>query len=252
MKRARHHFGTLVVAVALWLELVTIGCKPALPKATESTDEKTSAAPAETAGVKFKAGKGLLLSEATQRAIGLQVADVTEETFTPETTAEADVYQAGATSHPALALARVRPEIARRLRVGQAVTLHSAVGRTASGKITRIDSATEPFVGQAEVLLQVPEPAPVGSTFMTTIPLGEAKAMTAVPRSAVLSAAEGPFVYVVNGQHLLRTLIKTGGENSQWIEVTDGLYPGDKIVAHPVETLWMAELRAVKGGGDSD
>lgn len=251
MKRARYVLGSIALAFAFSLNLT--GCKPASSTGSAAKDEKAPAEAGETSGVKFKAGKGLLLPEETQRAIGLQVADVAEETFAPEASAEAVVYQADG-GRPTLALARVRPAIAQRLRVEQGVRLQTADRGNVAGKIMRVDSATEPFVGQAEVLLQIPEPVTyaVGSTLVATFALGEPKSVTAVPRSAVLSAAEGPFVYVVNGEHFLRTLIKTGGENSEWIEVTDGLYAGDKIVTRPVETLWMAELRAVKGGGDAD
>ena len=35
------------------------------------------------------------------------------------------------------------------------------------------------------------------------------------------------------------------------VEITDGLYAGDEVVASPVNQLWLAELRLTKGGGHS-
>ena len=35
------------------------------------------------------------------------------------------------------------------------------------------------------------------------------------------------------------------------VEITDGLLAGDQVVTKPVETLWLIELRATKGGGHS-
>jgi multidrug efflux pump subunit AcrA (membrane-fusion protein) len=73
----------------------------------------------------------------------------------------------------------------------------------------------------------------------------------AVPRSALLDAATGTFVYVVNGDHYLRTPVKTEARSADFVEITDGLYAGDVVVVSPVEQLWLAELRLTKGGGHS-
>jgi len=36
-----------------------------------------------------------------------------------------------------------------------------------------------------------------------------------------------------------------------WVEIVDGLLAGDAVVTKPVQTLWLIELRATKGGGHS-
>lgn len=241
--------------LAVLLTFGPCGCNRSHESAQKG-EEKEKAEAAQTSGVKFKAGKGLLLPEETQKAIGLEVVEVGEEKFAPQISGQAEVYRAGDASAPALALARVKPAAAHQLRVGQSVKVQPlANGESVTGKVVRLDSQTENFLGQTEVLMEIADTNaryPVGSRLAVTFDFGEAKSVAAVPRSAVLTAAEGPFVYVLNGQHFLRTLIKTGGQNKDWIEVTDGLFAGDKIVTRPVETLWMTELRAVKGGGDVD
>ena len=77
------------------------------------------------------------------------------------------------------------------------------------------------------------------------------EAVAAIPQSALLRTTEGSFVYAVNGDAYFRTAVKTGAEVDGWIEITDGLLAGDQVVTRPVETLWLIELRATKGGGHS-
>jgi multidrug efflux pump subunit AcrA (membrane-fusion protein) len=70
-----------------------------------------------------------------------------------------------------------------------------------------------------------------------------------VPKSAVLKTAEGAFVYTVSGEFFLRTPVKVGADAGDTaVEIKDGLYTGDQIVTHPIMTLWMAELQAIRGG----
>ena len=52
----------------------------------------------------------------------------------------------------------------------------------------------------------------------------------------------------MNGKFYLRTAVKVGAMNEQAVEITDGLYSGDEIVASPVMSLWMAELQVLRGG----
>ena len=66
-----------------------------------------------------------------------------------------------------------------------------------------------------------------------------------------LRFATGTFVYVLNGEYYLRTAVKTGVRSGEFIEISDGLYPGDVVVATAVEQLWLTELRVTKGGGHS-
>ena len=240
--------------LALLLSFGSCGCKEGTPV---SAKEGAKGEAADGSSVKFKAGKGLLLPEQTRKAIGLEIVEVSEQRLVPQVITQVQVYCPTDASGRAHALARLKADEAKQLKPGQSVRLQPVGDVTGiiTGKVVRLDSLTEGFLGQTEVLLDVPDEGGrcvIGTIFKAVFDLGDAKSVTAIPKSAMLSAAEGPFVYVVNGQHFLRTLIKLGAKNEEWIEVTDGLYAGDKIVARPVETLWMTELRAVKGGGDTD
>jgi multidrug efflux pump subunit AcrA (membrane-fusion protein) len=81
-----------------------------------------------------------------------------------------------------------------------------------------------------------------------TFLIGEPRPVLVVSRSALLTAAEGTFVYAVNGTHFTRTKIKIGATTDGFVEVEDGLYSGDKVVAKGMESLWLIELSALKGG----
>jgi hypothetical protein len=52
----------------------------------------------------------------------------------------------------------------------------------------------------------------------------------------------------VSGEHFVRTPVQLGGAAGGSVEIKDGLYPGDQVVAEPAMTLWLTELAAIKGG----
>ena len=62
---------------------------------------------------------------------------------------------------------------------------------------------------------------------------------------ALLRTIKGDFVYVTNGEWLLRTAVTMASDG---VTVRDGLYEGDRIVTQGVRTLWLAELQAINGG----
>ena len=61
-----------------------------------------------------------------------------------------------------------------------------------------------------------------------------------IPRLAVLKNAMGKFASVQNGDYLLRTAITTGTENTDYAEITDGIYAGDVVATNPVESLYLS------------
>ncbi len=70
----------------------------------------------------------------------------------------------------------------------------------------------------------------------------------AVPEAAVLRTVRGEFVFVANGGWYLRTPVQTGAASGGWVEIRDGLYEGDTVVAQGARALWLAEIQAVNGG----
>jgi hypothetical protein len=69
----------------------------------------------------------------------------------------------------------------------------------------------------------------------------------AVPQGALVRAALGDFVYSVEGEFLKRLAVKTGTEDSTWIELLTGLAVGQSVVTRGTEALWLLELSEVGG-----
>jgi membrane fusion protein, heavy metal efflux system len=68
----------------------------------------------------------------------------------------------------------------------------------------------------------------------------EAEAI-AVPRSAVLGSGGDRFVFLEEGEEYHRTPVVTGIENDKWIEIVEGLVPGDVVVTQGNYQLQFAK-----------
>ena len=225
--------------LCLLICLTVIGCGKPAGKTESAAKDLPS----------YKEGKGLWLPEETRRFIGLEIAEVAERKLAGQVVAEVQVYQNGPKS--AYASGLIRQEQAKLLQPGQSASLESKGGKTSEGKLIRIDEQMQAASGQAELVVEIPgtEGEHARGTFLTaTFKAAKEEAVTVVPRSALLRAAEGDFVYVVNGDHLTRTAVKVGAESGDFVEIADGLYSGDKVAVKPVQTLWLTESRFVKGG----
>jgi len=90
-----------------------------------------------------------------------------------------------------------------------------------------------------------------GEFISATILVPRDERVITIPSSALLRTADATYVYAVNGDAYYKTKVTIGSASKEKIEITDGLYAGDQVVVKPVETLWIIELRATKGGGHS-
>jgi hypothetical protein len=214
------------------------------------------------AGARWAEGKGILLLDETKKAIGLELTEAQERELVPAVSLEAQVYRSaaepsrsgGEQSGSAYATAFVGLALAEKLKSGEPAVLetHDAEYKAV---VWRVDPISKEAVNNVEVILQIPDPQKslqVGRFVSGSVTESGATAtVIAIPRSAVLETATGKFAFVQNGDYLLRTPITTGAENADYAEITDGIYEGDIVATHPVETLHLIELRATKGGGHS-
>lgn len=69
-----------------------------------------------------------------------------------------------------------------------------------------------------------------------------------VPKAAVIYGVQEDFVYVENGEHIVRTPVASGQSRGDQIEITEGLLGGDRVVTAGAHDLWMIELLAIRGG----
>jgi multidrug efflux pump subunit AcrA (membrane-fusion protein) len=138
----------------------------------------------------------------------------------------------------------LKPEHAVRLKA-------DGSGDERLGRLVRVDEQTHATLGQTEALVEfayTQHRVAIGTFLAATFLIGESKPVLVVPKTALLTAADGTFVYAVNGEHFTRTKIKVGAATDRFVEVEDGLYSGDMVVVKGVESLWLIELSALKGG----
>jgi len=212
-------------------------------------------------GASFKPGKGVYLTDETSKILGLQVADVIEEKlpqmvrFNVQIYGEthrylhSDVDHTGCDVHGSGFLP---PERVILVEPKQPVKLLTVDNETMDGFVVAVQKTFA--YGETEIVVGVTNAGTKlkdGEFVSATITLPREEAVTVVPSSALLRTSEGAFVYTVNGEAYYRTAVKTGNETDGKIEITDGLFQGDQVVVKPVETLWLIELRATKGGGHS-
>ena len=202
----------------------------------------------------FKEGKGLLLPEETRRFIGLEIGDVADRKVNRSVTLEVQVYEADS-GKARYASGLVDVAESEWLHPGQPVSLVSKDGKIISGILARLETQAQLLSRQAEVIIEIPRTAPeraLESNLTATLTATNAEEATTIPVSALLRAAAGDFVYVVNGERLLRTAVTVGNEGDGFVQIKEGLYAGDKVVVKPPQTLWLTELRLARAGGDTD
>lgn len=212
-------------------------------------------------GASFKPGKGVILTDETRKILGVEVVDVTQQKLPMEFRFSVQVF--GEKHHHALnsedhsgcdvhGSGLVPFNEAASVKAGLPVQLLKATNIVAIGVVLAVQKALA--LGETEIVVGMSNAATVlkpGEFLSATISLPRAEAVTVVPRSAVLRTSEGTFVYAVNGDAYFRTAVKVGSQADALAEITDGLLAGDQVVTKPVETLWIIELRATKGGGHS-
>lgn len=212
-------------------------------------------------GASFKPGKGVIVQDETKKILGLGVAEVTEEllpqavqlnvqVFTEShRVADLNLDHTGCQFHGSGFLP---PEKAAIIKPEQTVKFQTSSNEFLEGFVVSIQEPVA--LGEMEVIVGITteESGLVDGEFVNAVILvPRDKPVTVIPKSALLRTAEGHYVYTVNGGAYYRTAVKMGSQADGKIEITDGLYAGDQVVVKPVETLWLIELRATKGGGHS-
>ncbi len=212
-------------------------------------------------GASFKAGKGVSVTEETKKLLGVEVTDVAERKLPNQIRLTVQVFgekhhhvpnqedHSGCDVHGSGFLAT---NTAALVKAGQPVHVLKATNSVLGGVVLAVQKALA--LGESEIVVGVSNATTglkPGEFVPARINLPRDEAVAAVPQSALLRTSEGTFVYAVNGDAYFRTAVKIGAEADGWVEITDGLLAGDQVVTKPVQTLWLIELRATKGGGHS-
>lgn len=213
------------------------------------------------AGASFKPGKGVILTDETRKILGVEVADVVEQNIPQQVRFNVQVF--GEKHHHALnpldhtacdvhGSGFVSSNATATVKAGQPVQLFKGSETKMAGVVLTVQKALA--LGDAEIVIGVSNAAAVlksGDFVPAIINLPRDGVSAVIPKSALLRTSEGTFVYAVNGDAFFRTAVKVGAEADGKVEITDGLLAGDQVVTKPLETLWLIELRATKGGGHS-
>lgn len=196
-------------------------------------------------GAQFKEGHGVSLTDSMLKSINLKTAEVAEENITPAIIVQLQTVKKGKE-----AIGWLTPEQAVGIKPGMSVDIKvtSSKGGPLQGKVLKVERETAIASGESEMTVELSAELAAGTPLAATILLDKAEGLTAVPKSALLTTAEGNFVYAKNGDYYVKTPIKTGAASSTHVEVLDGLYTGDEIVTSPVMSLWLAELQVLRGG----
>lgn len=207
---------------------------------TSCGESKASLAPTQAPenGAQFKEGKGVALTTLMSESIGLKTAEVVEEKIAPAFTVAMQAMQSGNEVSGWLTEAQ-----AAKVQSGMEVALGAA-----KGSVLSVEKMAYATLGDYEVSVRTSGSVTAGSSHDVTFQLAEGDAVTAIPANALLTTAEGTFVYAKNDEFFLRTPVKIGARSGEHVEITDGLYTGDEIVTTPVMALWLAELQVLRGG----
>ncbi len=212
-------------------------------------------------GAGFKAGKGVILTEETRKILGVEVADVEARKMAEQIRFTAQIFAINH-NHPLgdmdHTLCNVRgagfvtSNSSTLVKPGLIVDLFKGTNPPVPGYVVGVQKTLA--IGESEIVVSATNATGVlksGDFIPARITLPGEKEVPAVPSSALLRTSEGTFVYAVNGDAYFKTAVKIGDETDDWIEITDGLLAGDQVVTKQVQSLWLIELRATKGGGHS-
>lgn len=203
-------------------------------------------------GPEYSASRGLFVPDDTRRSLGLEIVEVDEQPIAAWESLSLFIY---GTSPDGRLLASGAPSAAQAevLEAGQSLQVADPGdpgGPPLHGEIVAVGPA-EPAAGaRPEVVVGLPRAAGLrtGSFVTASVRLDSAGPVTTVPRSALVRASDGHFVYTVSGEYFVRTMVDVGAIADEVVEVTGGLYSGDLVVTEPAMSLWLTELAAIKGG----
>lgn len=205
----------------------------------------------EENSVRFSEGRGLQLTSEVAEAIGLQTATISEHALTPEQALTARIY---AISPTIRAGSRVPASLTRAYDLAAIVS----EGGVPSGRLAQVDVSAQNATGFVELIFDLDSgfasrssrPPAIGDFVKLRI-TGKSITVPAVPATAMLDTAGGSFVYVLRDGYYMRTPVRTGLRTTAFVEIAEGLRPGESIAVSPIEQLWLTELRLTRGGGHS-
>ena len=123
-----------------------------------------------------------------------------------------------------------------RVQIGQIATVDYA-GKTYKLKVARIYPQVKNGIFEADLWFIGDEPNGIqrGQTLQARLTFGDPTPARLLPNGAFYNDTGGSWVFVVapDGRHAIKRQVRLGRRNEDFIEVLDGLDPGEKVITSP-------------------
>ncbi len=127
-------------------------------------------------------------------------------------------------------------------------------GQAIEGHVAFFDTTIEPDVRKAHLVLEVQNleglPLREHMAASVSVPLEVHEDILSVPKASLVTDSFQRVVFVDEGEHFRKRVVKTGIQNSESVEILEGLKEGDPVVVSGARVLLLA-LSTPKGGGDA-
>jgi HlyD family secretion protein len=123
-----------------------------------------------------------------------------------------------------------------RVQIGQIATIDYA-GKSYKLKVARIYPQVKNGIFEADLWFLGEEPKGIqrGQTLQARLTFGDPTPARLLPNGAFYNDTGGSWVFVVapDGRHAIKRQVRLGRRNEDFIEVLDGLDPGEKVITSP-------------------
>ena len=110
-------------------------------------------------------------------------------------------------------------------------------GKTYRMKVAKIYPQVRNGTFEVDLTFVGPEPADIqrGQTLQTKLTLGDPTPALLIPNGAFYNETGGSWVFVVtpDGDEAVKRQVRLGRRNANFIEVLEGLEPGEKVLTSP-------------------
>ncbi|MFW6375499.1 MAG: efflux RND transporter periplasmic adaptor subunit [Guyparkeria sp.] len=141
---------------------------------------------------------------------------------------------------------------------GQTITAGTDAypGQRFSGRVTGIDTRIDPATRSITLRARIDnaERALRPGQLMQTILERDRREVVAVPESALLPQGEHQYLFVIDREAMTveRREVDIGERRDGWVEVTDGLEPGERLVRHGIQKVRDGDAVRVLDVADGD
>ncbi len=124
---------------------------------------------------------------------------------------------------------------AARVAIGAPVVLGNLADAEFRGEVVRRAPVVDPLTGTVKFTVHTgeerPETAVPGAFVRAFIELEAHRQVPALPQKAIVRNPDANFVYVIEDGKAMRKPVELGLEDVEWVEISGGLAPGDRVVA---------------------